>query len=446
MRMSIKGRITLWYAALIVFICAAALFSLFAISSYAQDAHCRETLENATVVIMDEMEIEHGIMEIDADIDDVPGVYAALFDMQGELIYGRRWAELPFEEGSIRHAEEGGHSYMVRDTLLSVPNVEPVWLRLYMTADLPMNTLQAIIRYGLWLVPLLAVVALLGGYLITEKAFRPVGEMSRMAASIAGGGDLSGRIGMHGAADSRDELQALAGTLDGMLERLEKAFERERQFTSDVAHELRTPLNAMQTQGEYALGCPNAEEKDEVVARMLEKNEEMRLLVNQLLMIARLDAGQMEIEDGVALRPLIEGVAGELEIVAQEKQICIETELEDVCVAGNRSMLTRIVINLVDNAIRYGREKGRVRIVLMRNGKEAVVTVQDDGCGMDEQALEHVFDRFWRADSARTTAGTGVGLSIVQAAVKAHDGVISVTSEPGQGSRFTVRIPCEKKF
>jgi len=441
-QMSIKARITLWYAALIVFICAAALFSLFAISDYAQDAHCRETLESAAVIIMDEMEIEHGVMEIDADIDDVPGVYAALFDMQGELIYGRRWAELPFEEGSIRRAAEGRHSYMVRDTLLSVPNIEPVWLRLYMAADLPMNMLQAVIRYGLWLVPLLAAVALLGGYLITSRAFRPVGEMSRAAASIAGGGDLSGRVGASGAPGSRDELQALAGTLDGMLERLEAAFERERQFTSDVAHELRTPLNAMQAQGEYALSCADAQEKDEAVARMLQKNEEMRRLVNQLLMIARLDAGQMEMDAGVALASLIEGIAEDMEIVAQEKQIRIETALEDVCVRGNHGMLARMIVNLVDNAIRYGRENGFVRIALNREGEEAVIRVQDDGCGMAE--TERVFERFWRADSARSTAGTGIGLSIVHAVVKAHGGRIGVTSVPGEGSCFTIGIPAEK--
>lgn len=442
--MSIKARITLWYAALILFICAAALFSLFAISSYAQDMHCKETLESATVIIMDEMEIEHGIMEIDADIDDVPGVYAALFDMQGELIYGRRWAELPFEEGSIRHAQERGHSYWIQDTLLHVADLEPVWLRLYMAASLPMNTLQAVVRYGLWLMPLLAAVALLGGYLITARAFAPVKEMSCMAASIAGGDDLSGRVEMVGIQGERDELRALAGTLNGMLERLECAFERERQFASDVAHELRSPLNAMQVQGEFALGCADTAEKDEAVARMLQKNEEMIRLVNQLLMIARLDAGQMEMEDGVVLASLIERVAEDMEVVAQEKQIHIETDLRDVRVCGNQSMLARVMINLVDNAIRYGREGGYVRIELMREAKQAVIRVQDDGCGMEKEALEYIFDRFWRADGSRETAGTGIGLSIVRAAVRAHGGELAAESELGQGSCFTVWLPAEK--
>ena len=442
-QLSIKSRITLWYAALMLFICAAALFSLFAIADHAQDEHCRETLENATVIIMDEMEIEHGLMEIDADIDEVPGVYAALFGMDGELVYGRNRAALPFEEGPMRRAKGGEHSYWIKDTLIQVPDLAPVWLRVYMAADLTATATLAVAHYGFWLLPLLSMLALWGGYRITSRAFRPVGEMSQLAASIADGGDLSARLAQDREEAGKDELQALAGTLNGMLSRLQGAFERERQFTSDVAHELRTPLHPMQAQGEYALSCEAMEEKDDAIARMLEKNEEMRALVSQLLMIARLDAGQMEMEDDVALAPLLESIAEDLEPVAQEKNIRITTELEDVRMHGNRAMLARAAVNLADNAIRYGREGGSVRISLNQEDGEAVIRVADDGCGMDAAELEHVFDRFWRADSARSTAGTGIGLAIAQAAARAHGGEIAAQSAPGKGSCFTIRLPAK---
>jgi len=330
---------------------------------------------------------------------------------------------------------------MVRDTLLSVPNMEPVWLRVYMAADLTETAAWAVTHHGFWLLPLLSALALLGGYRITARAFRPVSEMSSLAASIADGGDLSSRVTQED--DSRDELQELADTLNDMLSRLESAFERERQFTSDVAHELRTPLNAMQTQGEYALSCEEAEEKDEAVARMLEKNEEMRALVAQLLMIARLNAGQMDCADDVALAPLLEEIAEDLTPVAREKDIRIETALENAHVRGNRAMLARAVINLVDNAIRYGYEGGGVWITLKREGEEAVISVRDDGCGMDEAALKRVFDRFWRADSARSTAGTGIGLAIARAAVRAHGGEITAISAPDEGSCFTIHMPAQ---
>lgn len=442
MKTSIKARITLWYAALIMFICAAALFSLFAASESAGRKHCEETLRSAAVIIMDEMEIEHGIMEIDSDIDEVPGVYAALFDMEGALIYGRRRVELPFEEGVMRSALAEGHSWMVLDTLLTVPNVEPVWLRIHMSADLSQGVYRSMARYGLWLLPLLAAVALAGGYLITARAFRPVGRMSQVAASIVDGGDLSGRVQTDGDPDGKDELHALGRTINGMLERLEAAFERERQFTSDVAHELRTPLNAMSTQGEYALSCEDAEQKDEAIARMLQKNGEMSALIGQLLMLSRLDAGRVEMEEGVALAPMLASIAEDLLPVAQEKDVVLETALEDVSLRGNRSMLARAVINIADNAIRYG--KSCVKLSLVCEDGEAVIRVEDDGPGMTRETVSRIFDRFWRADESRTTAGTGIGLSIALAAVRAHGGRIDVQSELGHESVFSIHLPLSK--
>lgn len=440
-RLTIKARITLWYAALIVLICLAALLSILAIVDYAQTAHARDTLKSAAVVIMDELEIEHGLLEIDSDIDEIPNVYASLFDRDGELIYGRRRVSLPFEEGKLRRTQAGGHSWYVLDTLITVEGMDSVWLRVYMSSGLPLSAVRAMAEYGLWLLPALAAVALFGGYFLTKRALRPVKEMTQVAASIADGGDLGGRAALAGYERGNDELHALAATLDGMLERLAGAFERERQFTSDAAHELRTPLNAMRTQGEYALSRESAQEKDEAIARILEKNEEMRQLVDQLLMIARLDAGQIEMEDEVDLAQLITCVTQDLEIVAQEKNITLETTFEDVHVRGNRSMLTRAVVNLVDNAIRYGREGGSVRITLSREAQDAVIRVKDDGIGIAPEMLPHVFERFWRGESARSTSGTGIGLAIVLAAARAHGGSAWAESERGSCSCFAIQIP-----
>ena len=332
---------------------------------------------------------------------------------------------------------------MVLDTLLTVPNVDPVWLRIHMSADLSQGVYRSMARYGLWLLPLLAAVALAGGYLITARAFRPVGRMSQVAASIVDGGDLSGRVQTDGDPDGKDELYALGRTINGMLERLEAAFERERQFTSDVAHELRTPLNAMSTQGEYALSCEDAEQKDEAIARMLQKNGEMSALIGQLLMLSRLDAGRVEMEENVALAPMLASIAEDLLPVAQEKDVVLETALKDVSLRGNRSMLARAVINIADNAIRYG--KSRVKLSLVCENGEAVIRVEDDGPGMTRETVSRIFDRFWRADESRTTAGTGIGLSIALAAVRAHGGRIDVQSELGHGSVFSIHLPLSKE-
>lgn len=443
-KLSIKARITLWYAALLVAICVSAVLVLFGASRRAQTDYCRDTLQSAAVVILDEMEIEHGVIEIDSDIDDVPNVYAALFDLEGNLIYGRMRVQAPFEEGIVRAVSGGGHDWMILDTRIAVESYDPIWLRLHMSADLATGVAQRTLRLGVWMLPLLSLLALGGGYLLTQRALLPVKKMTQAAAAIAGGKDLAARSAISDYGEGGDELHALAHTLEEMLERLEASFEHERCFTGDAAHELRTPLNAMRTQGEYALSRDNLEEKDEAIAQMLDKNEEMRALVDQLLLIARLDAGRTPMEDQIDLAAMMEDIAMDMEPVAMERDIRIETDLQTVCLRGNRALLMRAVINLVDNAIRYGRKGGFVRMALMREKDDAVICVSDDGAGLDEASLAHVFERFWRADSARTTQGTGIGLTIVSAAAKAHGGSAQAQSTPSEGSSFIIRLPIKE--
>lgn len=443
-RLSIKTRLTLWYAALIVLMCVFALYVLFTLSHRAQMAHAERTLRSSALIILDEMETEHGVIEIDADIDDVPNVYAALFDMDGGLVYGRRRVGLPYEEGVMREAEEGGHSWMILDTLVNVPDHAPLWLRLHMSADLLTDVGQTILRHVVWALPVMGLLALLGGYMLSRRALLPVRDMTWTAASIVDGNALADRRALSRYESGGDELHALANTLEGMLKRLEISFERERQFTSDAAHELRTPLNALRVQGEYAMSCSGDGEKDEAIARMLDKSEKMRQLIDQLLIIARLDAGQIPMEDEIPLHELLDEIVQDMEPVAQERGIRIHAALEDAMVRGHRALLTRAMVNLVDNAIRYGRENGEIRVGLTCEDGQAIIQVQDDGPGLSSEALEHVFERFWRGDQSRTTPGTGIGLALVLSAAKAHGGNASAQSCPGEGSCFQIAIPAKK--
>ena len=440
LNLSIKARITLWYAAVLMVICVLAALILLAVSDRAAESYYVSTLKNSAVIMLDEMEVEHGLLEIDDDLEDVPNVYASLFALDGSLVYGRSRVSEPFVEGAVRRTEANGHSWYIHDTLIELPDRESVWLRLYMSSDVADDVYRSMRHIGVWALPLLAIAALAGGYWMTARAFRPVADMNALAASIADGGDLSGRIALP-QAPGRDELHDLAGTINGMLDRLERAFEHERRFTADAAHELRTPLNAMRMQGEYALSRDDAREKDEAVEHMLEKNEEMRTLVNQLLLIARMESGQMACEDRCDLALMIAEIAEDMEPIAAERGMAIHTDVAACETLCSRPMLTRAVVNLVDNAIRYGREGGSVRLSLRREGNMALISVCDDGEGMDEETAARVFERFWRADSARSTPGTGVGLSIVQAIAKAHGGAASVESREGEGCCFTVSIP-----
>jgi len=439
-RLSIKIRITLWYALLLLVICLASLWLLMSAARLSVDRYCEDTLKNASIIIQDELEIEHGYLEIDDDIDDVPNVYAALFHEDGSLLYGRSWMEAPFVENEVRSVSTHSNSWYVYDVRISVPGWENTWLRLIMSANELSGMRQAVWHYGLLLLPLLAVLALLGGYWLTVRAFRPVQRISDVTNSIVSAQDLSARVASDPHMDG-DELHHLGHTINRMLSRLENAFQREQQFTSDAAHELRTPLNAIITQGEYALSRTDTEEKDEAVEQMLNTANEMNAMVRQLLMLSRLESGQMEKSDVCDLAQLLSSAAEDMEPLASERGMRITSCLVPCTLSINRSMLMRAVINLLDNAIRYGNEDSEIILSMERKETELHISVANDGPGLTEAEMEKVFTRFWRADASRAASGSGVGLSLVQSIAKAHGGSVQVSSAPGENVCFTMVLP-----
>jgi len=324
-KLSIKMRITLWYAALLMLICAAIIWALAAASQRAALAYYEETLTSASLILLDEMEVEHGLLEIDDDIDDVPNVYASLFDEAGNLIYGRKWVTLPFEESSVRIVHEKGHSWYVYDTHVAVPGYDSMWLRMHMSSDVSDSVRASVVHEGFLVLAALAALALMGGYLITARAFAPVQQMNAVARTIARGEDLSARIPL-GESGKGDELYALGRTINDMFARLERAFRREMQFTADAAHELRTPLNRIVTQGEYALSRETGEEKDEAVARMIDTAHGMSALVSQLLLLARMDAGQMQREDVCDLKQMADEIAQDMLPLMEERGMSLRLE------------------------------------------------------------------------------------------------------------------------
>jgi len=439
-KLSIKMRITLWYAALLMLICAAIIWALAAASQRAALAYYEETLTSASLILLDEMEVEHGLLEIDDDIDDVPNVYASLFDEAGNLIYGRKWVTLPFEESSVRIVHEKGHSWYVYDTHVAVPGYDSMWLRMHMSSDVSDSVRASVVHEGFLVLAALAALALMGGYLITARAFAPVQQMNAVARTIARGEDLSARIPL-GESGKGDELYALGRTINDMFARLERAFRREMQFTADAAHELRTPLNRIVTQGEYALSRETGEEKDEAVARMIDTAHGMSALVSQLLLLARMDAGQMQREDVCDLKQMADEIAQDMLPLMEERGMSLRLEPAPCTLRVNRMILSRMMINLLDNAVRYGKEGGEIGVFLQAKGEQIEFTVKNEGDGLTREEAERVFERFWRCDSARTTQGTGIGLSLVRSGAKAHGGSVQVSSVQGAWTSFTVTLP-----
>ncbi len=292
----------------------------------------------------------------------------------------------------------------------------------------------------LGLIPLALGGSGVGGWFLARRALAPVDAMVDTARSIEAE-DLSRRIE---AADSTDELGRLAAVLNAMLERLERAFTAVKHFSADAAHELRTPLTILKGELEVALRSPpTPEEYRSVLVSCLEEVDRLSALVTDLLFLARSDSGNMSIaRTPVNLAAVLRDVCAALGALAEATRITFTHDAPtELWTRGSETMLFRLLFNLGENAIKYTPEGGAVTLTLEPHGTQASLSVRDTGAGIAVKEQPHIFDRFYRADPARSRGGTGLGLALARSIVLAHGGRISVESRVGHGSCFTVRLP-----
>ncbi len=279
-----------------------------------------------------------------------------------------------------------------------------------------------------------------GGWFLARRALAPVDTMVTTARAIEAE-DLSRRIE---AADSPDELGRLAAVLNAMLARLERAFTAVKHFSADAAHELRTPLTILKGELEVALRSPpTPDEYRSVLASCLEEVDRLSALVTDLLFLARSDSGNMSIaRTPVNLAAVLRDVCTALGALARTAHIPFQHDAPtELWTRGSETMLFRLMFNLGENAIKYTPEGGTVTLTLESYGTEAYLSVRDTGAGIAAEEQPHIFDRFYRADPARSRGGSGLGLALARSIALAHGGHIRVESRVGQGSCFTVRLP-----
>lgn len=282
--------------------------------------------------------------------------------------------------------------------------------------------------------------AVAGGLFLSRQALRPVAESIRTARRLDPG-NLSERLPRTGAGDELDEL---AGTINGLLDRLAADHAQVIRFTADASHELRSPLGAMRAAVEVALGQPRGpEEYREVLTSLGEQCDRLTALVNGLLLLARADAGEVEVgRESVDLSALAADVAEMYEPVAEERGVTFRWSCPTpVRVLGDAARLRQLVTNLVDNAIKFTAPGGSVLLRVEAMAGEARLTVSDTGIGIAGEHLAHIFERFYQANPARSSAGSGLGLSICRWIAEAHGGAIGATSDEGKGTTFVVVLP-----
>jgi heavy metal sensor kinase len=282
--------------------------------------------------------------------------------------------------------------------------------------------------------------AVAGGLFLSRQALRPVTASIRAARRLDPE-NLRERLPLTGAGDELDEL---AATINGLLDRVAAYQAQIIRFTADASHELRSPLAAMRAAVEIALQKPRGpEDYRDILATLGEQCERLTALVNGLLLLARADAGDIGIRrEAVDLAVLACDVAEMFDPLAEERGIRLVAEVSGpVTVAGDPSRLRQLVTNLVENAVRFTEPGGSVTLRVVGVADRAMLRVKDTGIGIPAEHLPHIFERFYQADVARSSGGCGLGLSICRWIVKAHGGAIEADSGQGKGAAFTVILP-----
>jgi heavy metal sensor kinase len=291
--------------------------------------------------------------------------------------------------------------------------------------------------------PLLVVLASLLGYWLSGRALAPVSRIIEGAERV-GVRNLSRRLEVPHA---KDELRRLTEQVNAMLDRIEASVKRITQFTADASHDLRTPLALIRTNAELALRRPRSEsEYRDVLARILATSEETSELIEHLLMLARADANVAQLKlEPTDLFPVLQSAAQKARVLALGKGLTFSDSVAPCTFAlfANEAALERLFMTVLDNAIKYTPAGGRVALSLRLQDAQAIIEVADTGIGIMEKDLPHVFERFYRADQARSreTRGSGLGLSIAKWIAESHNGFIDLHSHLGQGTKVTIRLP-----
>ena len=469
--MSLRLRLALWYAGL------AGLLILF-VCTYSYAVHGRAHYDGADAVLASSAEhVASELSEARTSAERVGVLHAALlfgsamqiYDADGVLRLSSstvavppvidlprvRAASTPAYPWILRYAPSV-HASMHHAGTFGIVESGERW-RLYalaiagtgesLVAMTPLAVIDASVRRFGMLMGLMAflgaVVTFFAAWVVAASVLRPIAEMTNTAGAIARSGEVSRRVSPE-SANSRDELGRLASTFNEMLASLEKAYAAQQRFVSDASHELRAPLTSIQANLELLRdrkGMP-ADEREHAIAEAASESSRLARLCADLLALARADAGTTLRREDVELDRVLMDVVGDARHLLRGQHLEIDG-VEPSVIRGDQDRIKQLLFILLDNAVTYTPAPGRISVSLRRGQGVAVFTVHDSGIGIPEADLPRVFERFYRADRARSRepGGTGLGLSIAQWIVTEHGGRVELTSAPGRGTTATAILP-----
>lgn len=393
-----------------------------------------------------------GYLTIDRDFLGVMhDVESGLYDSKGNMLYGKnpltdekKMDFVPsFTTSRIYKQNINNKPYYIYDRKIVGKNKEGLWIRGMVSLVQEEKQLMDITKVTAVFLPLIIIIAILVGFMISNRIIRPIKKMEALTSNISKGSDLKKRLEV---GESKDELSMLARDFNEMIERLDYSFEAEKRFISDASHELRTPMSVIMAQMELTMERERTAQEYlaamEVIGR---QSSRMSTLIDNLLDYTRLEQRAQEYEMvNTDLSELVSSICHDMKLV-KTKNITLEYDVENsISVKGNQVLISRMLQNLIDNAYKYGNDDGHIYVTLKKSpNNDVILSVKDDGIGISEEGQKHIFERFYREDTSRThkkrlSYGYGLGLSMVKKIAGMHGADCLVDSKEGVGSQFVI--------
>ncbi|MBQ9075878.1 MAG: HAMP domain-containing histidine kinase [Mogibacterium sp.] len=443
--MSAKLRLALWVTSMVLLVSVMVLVFVLVINRHSLPEDPASYLVEVVLDNANDVEYDRGTFEWNEMSVYKRGVYCSFYNTNGDLLLSADkedmdFSGVPFMANKIRTVRSGGKEFYLYDYYVDM-EVSGLWIRGVVRTDSHQGITDIILRLTIIILPIILIVTFLGALWISSRTFKPIEKIVATANSINDADDLTDRIALK---RGPKEMKQLAGAFDRMFERLEKVFDAERQFTSDASHELRTPTAIILAECDRAKRkAKTPEDYRESIDNISEQGKRMSALIDELLGITRL-------QQGTERYPLSKGdlsefvtLSSEEFVPAEDRGIRLEAEIETgIECSFNASLMSRVIYNLLQNAYKYGRDNGYVRLSLSRENNDAVIRVKDNGIGIKKEDLDKIWQRFWQADSARgAEGGNGLGLAMVKEIAELHGGSVTAESMEGRGSEFIFRLP-----
>lgn len=446
-RLSLKTRLVLLHTVLMTLIACAVLALLFSLSSHEILTSVQRQLEERVSESFDSVQYVAGHLDFDSDLMELKnGIYLSVYEEDHELVYGKIPYGFPydldFSNGEVRTVSGEGSEFYVLDLSFPVEGYHTLMMRGIVSISDAEQNFRYTLRVALLLLPALIVISAVCGYFLSRKALDPVDRITRTVRRIQREHDLSARVRL---GEGKDEIYTLAGTFDDLLDAIEVGVKREKQFTSDVSHELRTPVSVILMQCEEALERRDVDEGARAAFEVIRKKaQSISNMISQLLLLSRADQGRAQLHmEELDFSELSQMAVEEFEDIAAEKKIRIHSDIHaGIRMEADQTLMIRLWSNLLRNAVTYGNVSGNIWVCVAQESGYVRLSVRDDGIGISEKDLPHIWERFYQADPSRTDSeSSGLGLSLVRWIVEAHGGTISAQSTLGVGTEFICLLP-----